>query len=114
MKLDRIKATNIELTEAIRTAIVAEMATLDHLTQRYGESAAAQIEVGKTTQHHHKGPFFRAEINVVIPGGMLRAEAEHEDLYTAIKDATKKMHHELAHAKDKHDTSKHVDAPEEL
>lgn len=98
MKINRIKATQIELTDAIRDAVVSELASLDPMVERYGEAASADVEVGKTTQHHHKGEVFRAEVNLQVPGTLLRAEDENEDLYVAIKNVVGKLHREL----DKH------------
>lgn len=102
MKIDRVKATGIELTDAISEVIVKELDALDSMVARFGPPVSAQVEVGKTTQHHNKGPFFRAEINLTIPNKILRAEAEHEDLYVAVKEATKILYMELAKEKDKH------------
>jgi len=107
MKIDRIKATNIELTDAIRAAVEAEVMSLAPLAGRFDGAATAQVEVGKPSNHHHTGDVFHAEINLTIPGKLLRAEAEGPDLYVVIKDATKRMHTELAKEKDKHDTAKH-------
>ena len=102
MKIDRIKATGIELTDAISAVVVKELAALDPMIVRFGPPASAQVEVGKTTQHHNKGPFFRAEINLQVPNRALRAESEHEDLYVAIRDAAQKLFMELAKEKDRH------------
>jgi ribosomal subunit interface protein len=102
MKIDRIKATGIELTDAISAVVVKELDALDPMVARFGPPVSAQVEVGKTTQHHNKGPFFRAEINLQIPNRMLRAESEHEDLYVAIRDAAKTLYMELAKEKDRH------------
>jgi len=106
MKIDRIKGTGIELTDAIRAAVEEHVMSLDPMTARFDGASSADVEVGKTTQHHHTGPFFRAEINLSVPGKLLRAEAEHEDLYTALKDAVKKLHNELAKEKDRHDSAR--------
>ena len=106
MKLNRIKVTNIEMTDAIRTAVETEFESLQPMAARFNGAASADVEVGKTTEHHHKGEIFRAEINLSIPGKLLRAEADDKDLYIAIKHAVKHMHTELAKEKDKHDDAK--------
>jgi len=42
------------------------------------------VELAKTTNHHQKGRIYRAEVNVQVPGEMLRAEHIDDDLYKAI------------------------------
>ena len=95
MKINRIKGTGIDLTDAIKDAVESEMATLDPMLERWGDAASADVEVGKTTQHHHKGDIFRAEVNLQIPGKLLRAEDENEDLYVAIKNVADTLSREL-------------------
>jgi putative sigma-54 modulation protein len=86
MQLD-IKTKDIELTDAIRSHIEAKMASLDAKVARFGDSVTAEVEVGKTTSHHHKGEIFRAEVHVRLPGNTIYAEATHEDLYAAVNEA---------------------------
>lgn len=100
MTIDRIKATGIELTQAIKDAVERELARLDPLLGRWGEAASAHVEVGRTTEHHRKGEIFRAEVNLQIPGKLLRAEDENEDLYVAIKNVTGILERELAKEKE--------------
>ncbi len=102
MTIDRIKATGIELTDAIRDAVEKDLASLDTLVARYGEVASANVEVGKTTNHHQKGDVFRAEINLQIPGKTLRVEEIGEDLYTVIKEAVRTLGREVIKEKERH------------
>ena len=56
----------------------------------------ARVEISKTTQHHHKGGVFRAEVNVdIIQNTVLRAESVMEDLYLAINDARNKIQKQI-------------------
>jgi len=95
MTINRIKGTGIDLTDAIKDAVENELSTLDPMVERWGEAASADVEVGMTTQHHHKGEIFRAEVNLTIPGKLLRAEDENEDLYIAIKNVADTLRREL-------------------
>ena len=88
MTLYSLKSTNIELTEAIKQYIEQKIVSLERLTVDFEPAAELSVEVGKTTQHHHKGPFFHAEMMLTIPGQVLRAEEDRENLYEAI-DAVK-------------------------
>lgn len=99
MIINRIKATNIELTDAIREAVETELAAHDALVERWGDAATADVEVGKTSNHHHKGEIFRAEVNLQIPGKLLRAEHEDEDLYAAIKEVADMLGRDLVKEK---------------
>jgi ribosomal subunit interface protein len=101
MKLDALKATNIELTDAIKSAVEDALARLAKFTERYGTAVSAHVEVGKSTQHHHKGPFFRAEINLKIPGTLLRAEREREDLYVALNEVESDLARQLKAEKER-------------
>ncbi len=82
-----LKGTGIELTPAIEAAIDKVIAALDKHVEASDTSALADIEVGKTTNHHKSGDIFRAEINFHSRIGSLRAESEREDLYAAIIEA---------------------------
>ncbi len=88
MRID-IKATNLELTDAIRDAVQKHMDEMDKITARFGDVVRGEVEVGKTSQHHAKGDIFRAEVHVRLPGKAVYAEAVNEDLYVAINDAKK-------------------------
>lgn len=103
MKIDAIKATAIELTDAIRAAVENELTGLAPLTDRFGDACSAHVEVGKTTRHHQKGDVFRAEINLTIPGKLMRAESEEEDLYVAINRAGDELRRQLRDEKERHD-----------
>lgn len=100
MRINRIKGTKLTLTDAIKAAVVEELSTLDDRIERWGDSASADVEVGKTTSHHHKGEIFRAEVNLQIPGKLIRAEEENEDLYVAIKDVVGTLERELKKEKE--------------
>lgn len=96
-----VKATNMELTEAISDYIDTKV---DALKKFIGEEveALAKIEVGKTTNHHHKGDVFRAEINLTIKDKDYRAVVETSDLYAAIDDMKDEIIAEVSKAKRKH------------
>ncbi len=90
-----IKTKDIELTEAIRSAVEDKMAKLGPLVERFGESVTAEVEVGKTTGHHNKGAHFRAEVHVRLPGKLIYADAENEDMYMAVREARDKTKRQI-------------------
>jgi len=79
-----IKANNFELTPAIRSYAEKKLNMLD----KYLGSVvpiSCDMEVEKTTRHHWKGDVFRAEINLQLPGELLRIEKIEPNLYKAIE-----------------------------
>ena len=90
MKINRIQATNMEMTDAIRNYVEEKLAKLEGKLERFGEAASLEVEVGKTTHHHNKGEVFRCEIHVILPGKAIRVDETREDLYEAIVDARDK------------------------
>jgi ribosomal subunit interface protein len=79
-----LKGQGLELSPAIETAADKIVEALDRYVDPNDTSALAEIEVARTTNHHRSGYIFRAEINFTSRLGLLRAEAEKEDLYVAL------------------------------
>lgn len=95
MKLN-LKATNIELTEAIRAYLNERLgAVAKLLPEGNEEEAIVQVELGKATKHHRHGEVFRAELNFRFSGDRLRAVATETDLYAAIDLAKDELLGEL-------------------
>jgi putative sigma-54 modulation protein len=87
MKLD-IKATNLEITDAISSYVEEKLGDLEKYIPNIKLPLEGKVELARTTLHHKTGDIFRAEINISVPGELLRAEAEMGDIYAAI-DAVK-------------------------
>lgn len=98
-----IKATNMDLTDAIRDYAEKRVESLRKFLSDGGDNVQVQIEVGKTTNHHKSGDIFRAEINLSLAGNatQFRAEAETADLYAAIDMARDELEVELKRYKGK-------------
>lgn len=97
-----IKATGIELTQAIGNYVNEKIGGLEKYLKRLDQGAVeARVEVGKTTRHHNKGDIFRAEINLTLPGGVLRAEEENSDLYASIDLMHDEIKRQIVSFKDK-------------
>lgn len=113
MKLNRIKGTGMDLTDAMRASVDKVMANLDKYSERFGEAASADVELEKTTNHHNKGEIFRAEINVSVPQkGILRAEATEGDLYAAIDKMEEQISRELRKLKERYIENMQKGGPE--
>ncbi len=112
MKID-IKATGIDLTEAIRGHVEDKIEGLSKYVHTGEENIHADVEVQKTTAHHHKGEgLFRAEINLHLSGHLVRGEATEADLYVAVDKSVQIVVDELNKAKDKRIDLRHKGARE--
>lgn len=98
-----IKGTNIELTPAIRQYINEQVGELERFTQGIGSPIEARVEVGKPSKHHRKGDVFYAEINLRLPGRVLRAQSTQEDLFFAINVVRDQLQRDIKRYKKKQD-----------
>ncbi len=101
MRIISLHATNIELTPAIKDYVELKTSTLNKLTSHFDSVAELSVEVGKTTKHHAKGPYYRSEMHLKIPGDVLHAEETAEDLYAAIDASKDQLKRQLQEHKDK-------------
>ncbi|HVS80052.1 MAG TPA: ribosome-associated translation inhibitor RaiA [Candidatus Paceibacterota bacterium] len=96
------KATNMELTQAINDYVAKMVEAIEKFIDLGDESAILDIEVGKTTNHHRTGDYYRAEVNLEWAGRQYYSAAEKDDLYAAIDEVKDQVVSELAKSKDKH------------
>lgn len=93
-----IKATQVELTPALKEYVEQKIGSLDRFLKRWEHEGEieAWIEVGRTSRHHHKGDVFRAEVTVRMPQKkVLRADDENMDVRTAIDMVRDKVFQEI-------------------
>ncbi|OGZ94198.1 MAG: hypothetical protein A2633_01105 [Candidatus Sungbacteria bacterium RIFCSPHIGHO2_01_FULL_47_32] len=86
MKLS-LKATGFKFDEALRIYTVKKIVEPVKKFLSRGEllnTAMLDVEIGRTSSHHKKGLVWRAEANLAIPHAFFRAEAEAEDVRSAI------------------------------
>ena len=78
-----IKATKINLTPEIKDYIQKKM---DMLEKYLGEVKVmnCDVEVGLSVGDQRSGDIYRAEVNLTVPGDMLRVEKTEKELYKAI------------------------------
>ena len=92
-----IKTTNIKLTFALHQYIEEKINSLE----KFLKIVEAWVEIGKETRHHQKGPFFRAECQMRLPGKSIRSEARQKDLRLAIDEVKDELQRELKQYKNK-------------
>ncbi len=98
-----IKATNIELTNTISDYVNKKIESINKLVNESKE-VTIYVEVGKTTNHHKQGDYFKAEFDVTIDGEKFYTVAEESDLYKAIDDAKDDMLRRIKNSKDRKNT----------
>lgn len=81
----RIKATSVTLSDQLSEYVNRAMDKVSS-TLEGDPTAQCDVELGRTTEHHQKGPIYKAEIHVVGEGVDAYATAEHEDLNAAITE----------------------------
>ena len=97
-----LQSVNISISPSIQALVEAKINSLERFVSRFSpEAVESRIEVGKPSRHHHTGPVFYAEINLKVPGKLLRAEATHLDLNSAINEAFKEMGRQIKDYKEK-------------
>lgn len=98
MKIN-ILATGIELTPAISDYVHKKLGMLNkHVTN---EDVVAQVEVGKSTQHHKSGDIYRAEIHLIGGGMDYYAAEETADIYASIDKVKDEIIREMTQTKGK-------------
>jgi len=93
-----INSTGIDMTEAIKQYAMEKIASL---TKYFNNIQQADIDVGMRSHHHLKGKIYYAEVNLHVPGKILRVSKNAEDLYKAIDKVKEHLKVELDKFKQK-------------
>ncbi len=101
MNVISVKGTSIELTEAIKNYLDGKLLPIDKMVVDFEPVAELLIDVGKSTRHHNKGPHFRCEFTMHVPGTVLRADQEAETLYEAIDVAAGELRRQVLDFKER-------------
>lgn len=91
-----IKATNLGLTEALKIYIERRMQSLEKFISAFDNDAVrARIEVARSTRHHKQGNVYHVDVNLELPGAVLRAEKDDSDIRAAIDAVKDKLKREI-------------------
>ena|SRR3989344_370178 len=92
-----IQFTNLDSTPAITEYVEEKIGSLARFLKRWDkdDTIEAQIELGRPSGHHHKGPVYRAEVNLHLPGKSLRAEHTDWDIRVAIDRVRERLQTEV-------------------
>ncbi len=100
MLIKKIKTTNMELTDAISAYVHKKVDALYKFVMP-DEEALAEVEIGRTTNHHHKGEVYKAEINLIYGKDNFRTVIINDDLYSAIDKMKEGILNEVRRSKRK-------------
>ena len=79
----RIKATKIELTPAIKDYAQLKMNMLQKYLGKV-QVINCDLELGRVNGAQNSGDIYRAEVNLELPGELLRIEKTEKDILKAI------------------------------
>ncbi len=105
MKIN-IKATSMAVTPAIANYVEKKISAIEKYLPApdQDDDVVAQVEVGKSTQHHKAGNIFRAEAHITGRGLDLYAVSEMDDLYAAIDMVKDEITQNALQSKEKRET----------
>ena len=99
MKID-LFAKDIQLTDPIKVFINDKIGSLSKLFNN-NESVSAKVEIARTTRHHKTGEVYYAEANLLIKGALIRAQANHRDVRSAITEVKDELKIKIKKFKEK-------------
>ena len=100
-----IKTTNITLKPETEAYLTKKLEGIKKFIDLEDENVFAQVELGKTTNHHKSGNIFLAEINLRAGKKTYRVVSEKEDLHAAIDDMKDEL---LAEVKTYHEKQRTI------
>lgn len=96
-----VQANDIELTDPLREYIDKRIGSLDRYLKRFDQDLIrAEVEVARTTKHHRQGEIYYAEVNLSLPGRLLRATHKAEDIRVAVDRVRELLKREIRKYKD--------------
>lgn len=97
-----IKATNMDLTDAIRDYVFEKVGYLEKFLN---EDTTAFVEVGKDSNHHNKGEdIYLAEVQIKSKDGNYFNRQYAGDLYAAVDLVKEELQREISKNKDRRQT----------
>ena len=100
MKIN-IKATKIKLTDNIKNYIQEK---IDMLEKYLGQVKAlkCEVEVGPIVGRLSRAKIYRAEVNLSLPGELLRVEKTEKDIFKAVDKVKDHLARSIKRYKEKH------------
>ena len=100
-----IQSKDLELTEPLKEYVEKKIGSLDRYLKRFDQDVLlAEVELARTTQHHKQGDVFYAEVNLKVPGKLLRATHKDDDIRKSIDKVKDILQREIRKYKDQLDS----------
>lgn len=97
-----IQAPNLELTPALAQYIEQKIGGLEKFLKKlHPEDALARVDVSRSTRHHRHGKVYHVDVNLLVPGGTIRAAHDDEDVRKAITAVREKLQREIEKFKER-------------
>lgn len=93
----------MDLTPAIGDYVEKKIEAINKFVE-FGQDVNIYVEVGKTTNHHKQGNYYKAEFDVTIDGEKFFTVSEKSDLYKAIDDSKDQMLKSIKNNKNRKNT----------
>ena len=87
-----ITGRGVDLTDAIESYVSRKLNTLERF---FSGIIQADVMLGKTTNHHHKGRIFFAECKLKVPGKDLFSRQDASSVYEALDLLRAQLEREL-------------------
>lgn len=97
-----LRQKDLELTDALREYVARKIVRpTERLLKRAGpeDTVMLDVEVARTTRHHHKGEIYRASATLSLAGRTIRASAEDTEIYAACDALEDELKREIMHLK---------------
>ncbi|MFC6590602.1 ribosome hibernation-promoting factor, HPF/YfiA family [Deinococcus lacus] len=107
MKITQLSGRHIDVTPALRAYIEQKLERLD----RFGEVTSARVTL-TVKEGREAARRNRIEVQLNVPGGVLRAEEAHADMYAAIDRASDVLERQLRKFKTRTLKQRHTALPE--
>ena len=111
MNVYKLVGRHVEVTEALKIYLDKKLARLD----RYAQQIVDAKVVLSVEHSPHVRDWAEVEIQLNVPGGMVRVEESDPDMYAAIDKSVDRLEHQLKRYKQRHWSRKNgmtVPAPE--
>ena len=98
-----IKYKNIDPTPALDAYVERKIGSLSKFmkTLEANREILAEVELARPNKHHNKGEVFYAEVNMNLPGKLLRASQKDYDMRVAIDGVKDDLQRQIKKDSDK-------------
>lgn len=97
-----IKGSGLDLTPAIKQFVEEKIGGLEKFLEKFNaDGLIANVIIARTTNHHRQGDVYQIEVSINLPGKLLMAKADGEDVRVVIGDVRDKIKEEILKRKDK-------------